>query len=310
MLKLAAIVGPTAVGKTSLSLAAARHLKAEIISCDSMQVYRGMDIGTAKADSSERKGIPHHMIDIIDPWEDFSVARYQDMAREVIKGLNEAGKLPLLVGGTGLYYQAVVDEYQFYPMESRQRVREKWNNLITARGLNNVYQHLQSIDPDYAAKIDAHDKKRIIRALEVYELTGRPFSQQQEKNRNAYHLAVVGLEMERRDLYERINERVDNMMGKGLIDEVRTLQGRGCSRECNAMQALGYKQVLWYLDGMMSYNEMLAEIKRETRRYAKRQLTWFKRDPRIHWINIETGQSDQIIGENIFTWLEGQLSRA
>lgn len=310
MLKLAGIVGPTAVGKTSLSLEAARHFNGEIISCDSMQIYRGMNIGTAKASIADRSQIPHHLIDIVYPGEEFSVARYQQMAREEIICLNQAGKLPLLVGGTGLYYQSVVDEYQFYPMQSRQKVRDKWHNRVMEQGLELVYEELVVIDPQYAEKIDRHDEKRIVRALEVYELTGIPFSQQQIRKENVYHLAVVGLEMERQELYERINQRVDEMMEQGLVEEVQALLRQGCSPQCNAMQALGYKQVQWYLDGMMSYDEMLAEIKKETRHYAKRQLTWFKRDRRIHWIKVKSSDSREFVLENIFTFMEGQLSRA
>ncbi|HWP96354.1 MAG TPA: tRNA (adenosine(37)-N6)-dimethylallyltransferase MiaA [Syntrophomonadaceae bacterium] len=310
MLKLACIVGPTAVGKTSLSLEAARYFNGEIISCDSMQVYRGMNIGTAKASMTERAQIPHHLIDIAEPEQEFSVARYQQLAREVIISLNNAGKLPLLVGGTGLYYQSVVDDYQFYPMQSRQLVRDKWHNRIMEQGLGHVYEELVFIDPKYAEKIDRHDEKRIVRALEVYELTGMPFSQHQIRKENVYHLAVVGLEMERQELYKRINQRVNEMMNQGLVEEVQVLRHLGCNPQCNAMQALGYKQVQWYLDGMMTYDEMLVEIKKETRRYAKRQLTWFKRDRRIHWIEVKSSDSREFVLQKIFTWLEGQLSGA
>lgn len=305
--KLAAIVGPTAVGKSALSIEAALRLGGEILSCDSMQVYRGMDIGTAKVSRRERAMVPHHLIDIADVNEDFNVARYQALARKTIEEVQARGKLPILVGGTGLYYQAVVDNYQFYPMESRQKVRQKWHNMIETEGLEAVYAHLTIIDPDYARKINVNDEKRIVRALEVFDLTGVPFSRQQHCKSGAYHLAAVGLTMERQELYERIEKRVEQMFDMGLVGEVEGLIAGGCDYRSNAMQALGYKQVIWYLNGFLSYKEMVAQIKLETRRFAKRQLTWFKRDRRIHWVQVKNEDSPEIIVKNILNYLEGQF---
>lgn len=306
-IKLAAIVGPTAVGKSALSIEVASRLGGEILSCDSMQVYRGMDIGTAKVSRPEQARVPHHLIDIADVNENFNVARYQALARKIIEEVHARGKIPLLVGGTGLYYQAVVDDYQFYPIVSKQKVRQKWHNMIEAEGLEAVYTHLTSIDPDYARKINLNDEKRIVRALEVYELTGVPFSRLQRRQSDAYQLAVVGLEMERNELYQRIEQRVEQMLDRGLIKEVEDLMAGGCDYRANAMQALGYKQVIWYLNGFLSYREMVAEIKLETRRFAKRQLTWFKRDRRIHWITIKNQDSPEMLVENILNNLEGQF---
>ncbi|MEQ8174048.1 MAG: tRNA (adenosine(37)-N6)-dimethylallyltransferase MiaA [Syntrophomonadaceae bacterium] len=309
-MKLAAIVGPTAVGKSAISIEVASRLGGEILSCDSMQVYRGMDIGTAKVSRLDQGMVPHHLIDIANVNEDFNVARYQALARKTIEEVQTRGKLPILVGGTGLYYQAVVDDYQFYPIESKQKVRQKWHNMIEAKGLEAVYAHLTTIDPDYARKINLNDEKRIVRALEVYELTGVPFSMQQQRKSGAYQLAVVGLMMERKELYERIEQRVEKMLDMGLIKEVEGLIASGCDYRANAMQALGYKQVIWYLTGFLSYKEMVAEIKLETRRFAKRQLTWFKRDGRIHWIKVNNEDIPKMLVENILNYLEGQFMGA
>lgn len=310
MLNLAAIVGPTAVGKTRLAIELARSLNAEIISCDSMQVYRGLDIGTAKASTEEQAQIPHHLIDIVNPDDDFTVADYQNRAKEIIMRLNRQDKLPLLVGGTGLYYQAVVDDYNFFPMHSRLTAREKWENICNREGLDKVYQHLQQIDPDYAVKISPNDRKRIIRALEVYDLTGQPFSVFQTRNTGKYHLAVVGLNVDRDKLYQRIEDRVDTMLDQGLIAEVQLLKSKGYGPELNSMQALGYKQVYAYLQGMVGREDMIAEIKKETRRYAKRQLTWFRKDRRIYWINPEDFTNYKDMVKNISAYMEGQLGRA
>ncbi|MGR6835806.1 tRNA (adenosine(37)-N6)-dimethylallyltransferase MiaA [Syntrophomonas erecta] len=303
---MAAIVGPTAVGKTSLAIKVARKIQGEILSCDSMQVYKKMDIGTAKATPIERQEVAHHLIDVVDINNPYSVADYQCQAQQLIWDLNQVGKLPILVGGTGLYYQAVVDQYQFFPMVSQQKVRRYWQERVKYQGLEKVYKHLESVDPGYAAKISSHDEKRIIRALEVYELTGKPFSSQQKRQVDRYNLVAVGLYLEREQLYDRINRRVDLMLEQGLIDEVKGLWKQGYDLRYNAMQALGYKQVLFYLEGFVTFQDMVEEIKRETRRYAKRQYTWFKRDKRIVWIDVGRYSEDEMV-EKIYTRWEGQL---
>lgn len=306
VLKLAALVGPTAVGKTELAIPLAQRLNAEILSCDSMQIYRGMDIGTAKASRDEQKLVPHHLIDIVDAEQNFTVAEYQRKARQLIEEINQRGKIPMLVGGTGLYYQAVVDNYSFYPMATRQDIRQRLQMEAAEKGLPELYTRLQDIDPDYALRISPQDEKRIIRALEVYELTGIPFSRQQNRQRNTYNLAAVGLYLPRENLYQRINERVDKMLSRGLIDEVKEFRERGYGLHNNAMQALGYKQVLYYLDGLMSYQEMVDTIKKETRHFAKRQYTWFKRDDRIKWFDL-TQDSQPVLVEKIYQYMAGQL---
>jgi tRNA dimethylallyltransferase len=305
--KLVAIVGPTAVGKTKIAIEIAKKLDAQIISCDSMQVYRGMNIGTAKASPAEQQEVTHHLIDIVDPDEEYSVAEYQNQAKQIISSLNQKNCLPLLVGGTGLYYQAVVDDYTFYPMKSCQDIRNQWQAIVQEKGLKYAYNYLQSIDPRYAAAISSHDQKRIIRAIEVYQLTGKPFSTFQEKNSNSYNLVTFGFYLEREELYHRINLRVEKMLADGLIDEVKSLRDKGYDLEHKAMQGLGYKQVLYYLDGFLSKNEMINEIKKETRRYAKRQLTWFKKDHRIEWLHVG-GYINEVFIKEILARIEGRLS--
>lgn len=300
MLRLAAIVGPTAIGKTHAAIEVARRLRGEIISCDSMQVYEGMDIGTAKAGPQERARVPHHMIDIVSADQDYSVAQYQARVKGIIADLNQRGILPILVGGTGLYYQAVVDDYQFHPQDRIEEIRHHWIRVVSTNGLDYAYQTLKQVDPDYAAVISPNDQKRIVRALEVYDLTGQTFSSSQIRNRNRYQLVAVGLNMERTALYQRIDARVDDMIQMGLIDEVMELRRQGISLHHTAMQALGYKQVMYYLDGFVTLADMVTEIKRETRHYAKRQLTWFKRDPRIIWLQ---GDSDTITQDMVKIFL-------
>jgi len=309
VLKLAALVGPTAVGKTELAIPLAQRLNGEILSCDSMQVYRGMDIGTAKASPEEQALVPHHLIDIVDVDHNFTVAEYQQRARQLIEDINQRGKIPLLVGGTGLYYQAVVDNYSFYPMATRQDIRKQLQAEVAEKGLPELYTRLQEIDPDYATKISPQDEKRIIRALEVFALTGIPFSNQQTRQRNTYTLAAVGLYLNRETLYQRINERVDKMLARGLIDEVRKFRGQGYGLDNNAMQALGYKQVIYYLEGLMSYEEMVEAIKKGTRRFAKRQYTWFKRDERIKWFDVSQDSQEALV-EKIYIYMAGLFSRA
>ncbi len=308
MLKLAAIVGPTASGKTSLAIELAPRINGEIISCDSMQVYRGMDIGTAKAGALERSLVPHHLIDVVDIYQDFNVAQYQRLAQAAITHINDRGRLPLLVGGTGLYYQAVVDNYRFFPLESKASVRQKWQRIIQSKGLEYTYKILKEVDYPYSQLISSKDQKRIVRALEVYELTGQPFSSFQQREGHTYKLALVGLYLPRPQLYERIDRRVDEMIEKGFIEEVLALRDSSHYDDgLNSMQALGYKQIIAYLNGFIDRKGMIDEIKRETRRFAKRQLTWFKKDKRINWIQVETKSSKEILLEKIAAYIEGQL---
>ncbi len=286
-LKLAAIVGPTAAGKSELAIELAVKMNAEIISCDSMQVYRGLDIGTAKTAIEQREGVVHHLIDVVDPDKTYSVAEYQKAGKELIAAISARGRLPLLVGGTGLYYQALVDDYDFIPLPNQQQVRHNLEETCSQHGLEFLYSKLQAVDPEYAARIGPNDRKRTIRALEIWEITGQAFSKTQIRRRDTYCLAVAGLFVPREILYENIEKRVDKMLAQGLVEEVAGLKARGLCSSHSSMQALGYKQVLAYLEGRFSYDEMQAEIKKETRRYAKRQYTWFKKDDRIRWFNLQ-----------------------
>ncbi len=309
MLKLAAVVGPTASGKTDLAIKLAQKLGGEIVSCDSMQVYKGMDIGTAKAKKKERSAVPHHLIDIVDIDQDFSVAQYQRLAKQTIAEINYRDNIPILVGGTGLYYQAVVDNYQFFPLQSKQPVRKKWEHFIDESGLDSAYLILQKVDKTYSEIVSSTDRKRIVRALEVYELTGKPFSTFQKRDQTTYTLAVAGLYQEREELYRRIDQRVDQMIEEGLIDEVSALrQTKNYHDDLNSMQALGYKQIIAYLNGFIDRESMINEIKRETRRFAKRQFTWFKRDKRIFWIETGKNIKEEIILEKMCTHIEGHLN--
>jgi tRNA dimethylallyltransferase len=271
-----------------------------------MQVYRGMDIGTAKASLEERALVPHHLIDLINPNESFSVAEYQSLADKAIADINRRGKYPILTGGTGLYYQSVVDSYNFFPVESQRCVRSELEEICEQSGLEVLFRDLMQIDPWYAEKIGPKDKKRIIRGLEVFKLTGTPFSEIQAKKPDQYELLVIGLSLKREDLYIRIDQRVDKMIAAGLVDEVIYLRSQGYDLSMNSMNALGYKQVGYYLDGLISYQSMLEEIKKETRHYAKRQFTWFNRDKRIHWLDLHEFASPEQLHKKIHQLVEGQ----
>lgn len=275
--KVAAIVGPTAVGKTETSLRVAEALDAEIVSVDSMQIYRGMDIGTDKPTLDMLERVPHHLIDLRDPDHELTVAEYRDLARAAIVGIAERGKLPLLVGGSGLYLRAIVDELRFPPRA--EEVRSVLEAEAEEVGAGALHARLQELDPKAASRIEPGNARRTIRALEVIEITGAPFSDNDSWDvyDSIYTLAVAGLERERGDLYERVAQRVDRMIERGLLDEVGSLKDR-LGR--TARQALGYKQVL---EGPGA--EVRDEIVRATKRFARRQESWFRSDPRVRWFD-------------------------
>jgi tRNA dimethylallyltransferase len=293
------IVGPTASGKTSLSIELAKELNGEIVSADSMQVYKYMDIGTAKPDENEMSGIKHYLVDEIYPDEDFSVARYQELALKYIGDILSKGKQPIVAGGTGLYINSLIYNINFTETISDWELREKLKNEALEYGNEFLYEKLKEIDPEAAEKIHVNDLKRIIRAIEVYEYTKTPISKHQEvskKNPPIYNFVVFGLKMDRERLYDRINKRVDTMFERGLIEEVKKLIDLGYEKNSIAMQALGYKEVLSYLRGEITLDEAVYIIKRDTRHYAKRQITWFKRIENVQWIDIdEEGVSSGII---------------
>lgn len=302
MIPLIVIVGPTAVGKTEISIDIALRLNGEIVSADSMQIYKYMDIGTAKPTIEERKGVPHFMIDIITPDQEFSVALYKEMASKIIKEIHERGHMPILTGGTGLYVNSIINIMDF-SSTADWRLREELKEQAKMYGNEYLYNKLREIDPITSAKLHPNDIRRIIRALEVYKLTGKPISYYQLTTQNRpnpdYDVLMIGLTMDREKLYNRIEARVDKMIRAGLVDEVRWLCEKGYKDNMIAMQGLGYKEIIRYLDGQCTLEEAINTLKRNTRRYAKRQLTWFRRDKRIHWIYVDQFNSKEEIIKNI-----------
>lgn len=302
MLPLVVIVGPTAVGKTRISVELAQRLGGEIISGDSMQVYRRMDIGTAKIRPEEMKGVRHHLLDIKDPDEPFSVAEFQELAKQAIQDIRSRGKIPLLVGGTGLYVQSIIDPYDFGKQVEVSEHRERLYQEAALKGKGCLHAGLAAVDPEAASKIHPNDLKRTVRALEYFYATGNKIS----ANRNArdkqiqplYQLAYLGLTMERKLLYKRIDERVDAMMEEGLVEEVKHLREKGYNETHQAMQGLGYRQMLAYLRGEYDLKRAVELIKRDTRRFAKRQLTWFRGDKRINWVEVDQDKNvEEIVRE-------------
>jgi len=288
-LKTPIIVGPTAVGKTTLSLILARQLgNAEIVSADSRQVYKLMDIGTAKPSARELNSAPHHFIDIIYPDQHYSAGRYAKDARDRIRGLFAAGKIPIVVGGSGLYLRALVDGL-FNRQVSDPQIKRRLKAEIDQIGVKPLYDQLRRIDPLSAQKIHPNDGHRIVRALEVFEITGMPISTFQEQQTEAaeFDPCFIGIERHRNHLYQLIEKRVDQMIANGFVHEVEMLQARGYHADLNSMQTVGYREVFAFLQGKIDREQMIRLIKQHTRNYAKRQLTWFRRDARIRWYNLD-----------------------
>lgn len=286
--KLVILTGPTAVGKTALSVALAKKIGGEIISADSMQVYRGMDIGSAKVTAEEMQGVPHFLIDEFDPAEEFHVVRFQEYAKRYIREIQERGHIPILVGGTGFYIQAVLYDIDFTENGSDHSYREELEALAKERGAEYLHTMLASVDPASAEAIHANNVKRVIRALEFYQETGERISEHNEEERqkaSPYQFAYFVLNDARDRIYANIDYRVDLMLEHGLVDEVRHLQAQGCTRDMVSMQGLGYKEILDYLDGRCSYEEAVRVLKRDTRHFAKRQLTWFRRERDVIWVD-------------------------
>ena len=286
------IAGPTASGKTALSIALAKELDAEIVSCDSMQVYRRMDIGTAKPTLEERSGIVHHMLDVADPEDDFSVSRYCAMADPIIQDILSRGKTALVVGGTGLYMDSLIRGNTFAPYPSTGR-REELEVLAASKGIEAVLDQLRAVDPESAARLHPSDQKRIIRAMEVYLETGETITEHNRRTQAVppkYNPVWFALEdQNRQTLYDRIDHRVELMLQQGLVDEIRSLLDSGISPKATAMQAIGYKEFVAALDGQCSIEEAAAQVQQASRHYAKRQLTWFRRNPSVHWLVREPG---------------------
>ena len=293
---LIVLTGPTAVGKTALSIQLARRIGGEIISADSMQVYRHMDIGTAKIRLEEMDGVPHHLIDILEPTEDFNVVRFQALARAAAEDIYSRGKIPIVAGGTGFYIQALLNDIDFTQIDENTQFREEMERLAAEQGAEVLHERLRAVDPESAEAIHANNVKRVIRALEYYEQTGEKISAHNEAERaktSPYHFFYYVLNTDRTVLYERIEKRIDEMMEKGLVEEVRQLQAMGCRRDSVAMQGLGYKEILDYLDEACTLEDAIYKIKRDTRHFAKRQITWFKREKHVTWINKKDYNYDE-----------------
>lgn len=299
---LLVITGPTATGKSNVAVTVSEMLGGEVISADSMLIYRHMDIGTAKPSAAERRGIPHHLIDIVNPDEEYSVALFQQQARAAIKDVLKRGKLPLLVGGTGLYVNAVIDSYDFSSAGGDRSLREKLKREIETSGAESLHQRLKEVDPRTAERLHPKDSRRVARALEVYYRTGRSISSFQYKDdqkKPIYNLKMFGLTLSREVLYRRIEERVDEMIGAGLVDEVRGLLARGYAPELPAMRGLGYKEIITHLLNDLTLKEAVTLLKRNTRRFAKRQLTWFRKDNRIEWLDVGNYGNISVLAQEI-----------
>lgn len=286
--KLIILTGPTAVGKTALSIALAKRLDGEIISADSMQVYKYMDIGSAKIRPEEMDGIPHHLIDCLLPDEEFNVVRFQKLAKEALQGIYERGRIPIVVGGTGFYIQALLYDIDFSKEEGNGEIRKELEQSAAKYGTEYLHRQLEEADPVSAKEIHPNNQKRVIRALEFYRLNGYPISVHNETQRqrtSPYDFRYFVLNDDRAVLYEKIDQRVDQMLKDGLVEEVRRLKAMGYHRQMVSMQGLGYKEMLDYLDGKCTLDDAVYLIKRDTRHFAKRQITWFHREREVLWIN-------------------------
>lgn len=287
---LIVLTGPTAVGKTSLSISLAKAVNGEIISADSMQVYKGMDIGSAKIRKEEMQGVTHYLVDILEPEEEFHIVKFQELAKAALEEIYAKGKIPILVGGTGFYIQAVTRDIDFTQAEQETSYREELEQFAKEKGAEYLHEKLREVDSKSAENIHANNVKRVIRALEFYHQNGTPISEHNEEQKqqtSPYNLAYFVLTASREILYERIDRRVDQMMEEGLLEEVKSLRERGCHRGMVSMQGLGYKEILAYLEGEYPLEEAVRILKRDTRHFAKRQLTWFRREQDVIWVDKE-----------------------
>lgn len=303
------LTGPTAVGKTKLSIALAKAVSGEILSADSMQVYKHMDIGSAKISREEMEDVPHHLIDVLEPWEDFNVVIFKEKCEECLQGIYERGNIPILTGGTGFYIQAVLRDIDFTENREDTPFRASLEKTAREKGARFLHEKLREVDPASAEAIHENNIKRTIRALEYYELTGERISEhneQEKQKESAYNSCYFVLNDLRERLYARIETRVDEMLAAGLVDEVKKLKAMGLKRGMVSMQGLGYKEILDYLDGECSLEEAAALIKRDTRHFAKRQLTWFRRERDVIWIDKDRFDYDD---DKILAYMMGMLSQ-
>lgn len=292
---LVILTGPTAVGKTALSIKLAKCINGEIISADSMQVYKRMDIGSAKVTKEEMDGVPHHLIDILEPWDEFNVVYFQQMVYEAMDKIYERGHIPILAGGTGFYIQAILNEIDFTENDSSDGYRAKLEQMAKEKTPEEMHAMLAAVDPEAAKQIHMNNTKRVIRALEYFHQTGECISahnEEQKKKEPAFNFAYFVLNMDRAKLYARIEQRIDIMMDQGLLNEVKDLKAEGCHKDMVSMKGLGYKEILDYLDGNTTLEEAVNILKQGTRRFAKRQLTWFRREQEVIWLNKEEYEYD------------------
>ncbi len=290
------LTGPTAVGKTALSIRLAKAVGGEIISADSMQVYRHMDIGSAKITKEEMEGVPHHLIDVLNPDEEFNVTTFQQMAKKAVEEIYSRGRIPIVAGGTGFYIQALLYDIDFTENGEDTSIRDQLEALGKEKGAGFLHDMLKDIDPEAAKEIHANNQKRVIRAIEYYRQTGEPISEHNKRERqkqSPYDFLYYVVNTDRNVLYERIDRRVDLMVQQGLVNEVEQLKAMGCTRDMVSMQGLGYKEILDYLQGAATLEEAVYILKRDTRHFAKRQLTWFKRERDVRWLNLPDFGNDQ-----------------
>jgi len=306
--RVLAVIGPTAAGKSALAMAMAKEFRGEIVCMDSMQVYRGMDIGTAKPTKAEQAAIPHHMIDIVDPSQPFTVADYADKVESVLRDVGARGRVPVLVGGTGLYLRTLMRGAPLGGIRSDEGARLRlWAIAGEADGKERLHAMLQIADPPTAAKLHPNDLRRVIRALEVFEITGVPISRQNEIiPEGSFSFCLLGATMEREALYARINSRVDQMMADGLLDEVEGLLRKGVPPLAQAMQGIGYKELVPVVEGHLPLSEAVETLKRNTRRYAKRQRTWFRGEEDVEWVDMLAADAGERAREFVMRFWEGE----
>jgi tRNA dimethylallyltransferase len=306
--KLIVLIGPTAVGKTATSINLAKQFNGEIISGDSMQIYRTLDIGTAKINEEEMQGVPHHLIDIREPEQSFSAAEFQELVRKKISEIHSRGKLPMIVGGTGLYIQSVIYDYHFTDAPGDEAYRNSLEKEAGELGYKEIHRRLEEVDPKAASNIHPNNIRRVIRALEIYHCTGKTMTviQEDQNNELLYDVALIGLTMDRDLLYSRIDLRVDLMMNEGLLEEVKGLYNQGL-RDVQSIQAIGYKEIYEYLEGMVSLEDAIENLKQNSRRYAKRQLTWFRNKMDVEWFDMSNSREKNKKIELISDFVAGKL---
>ncbi|MGR7951371.1 tRNA (adenosine(37)-N6)-dimethylallyltransferase MiaA [Finegoldia magna] len=307
--KCIVIVGPTGVGKTRLSIFLAKRLNSQIISADSMQIYKYMDIGTAKVETKYQKEIKHHLIDIVEPDENFNVEQFQSLCIEKIEEISSKNKIPIIVGGTGLYINSITYKLEFNTVKSDEKLRYELEDIAESQGNQKLHEILEDIDTESANKIHMNNVRRVIRAIEVYKLTGHKFSEINNKfdhYNGDYDFYIIGLNDDRHILYERINQRVDEMIDEGFMAECKYIYEM-TDENSQSIQAIGYREAFMYLNNEISFKDMVSLMKKNSRKYAKRQLTWFRQDERIHWMNLKDFKKfediEKICLENVKEWL-------